>query len=175
MQLSGWSLSSPALCIISLSIFSYPSGHEVSSHSLSVPLVYLSCFSYVSKILNHLFSCCSELFSCRLPISFLIWSCGFLSCSFICSMFLCLFILFNLLRFQSPLWSLEGCSPSQLWSLLPWVGLNQCLLKISWLVGFVSMFFWMELDLFFLKVSGMSNSVFLGVLWAWYGFGKPIC
>lgn len=43
------------------------------------------------------------------------------------------------------------------------MGLDKCLVKFSWLGGFVPIFWWMELDLVPLKCSAMSSSVFWGV------------
>ena len=42
---------------------------------------------------------------------------------------------------------------------LLWVGLDQCLLKFFWLVGLVSVFWWLELGLVYQKCSAMSSSV----------------
>ena len=47
------------------------------------------------------------------------------------------------------------------------VGLDQWLVKVSWLGEFVSVFWWVELDLFSLEYNEVSSSEFLGV----YGFG----
>ena len=51
------------------------------------------------------------------------------------------------------------------------MGLDQCLVKVSWFGRFVPVFWWMELDLVSLKDSVGSSSVFWGVyglirLWA---------
>ena len=46
---------------------------------------------------------------------------------------------------------------------LPLVRLDQYLMKVSWLGGFVPLFWWMELNLVFLKGSALSSSVFLDV------------
>ena len=43
---------------------------------------------------------------------------------------------------------------------LSWVGLDQCLVKVSWFGGFVPVFWWMELDIVPLKDSAGSSSVF---------------
>ena len=48
-----------------------------------------------------------------------------------------------------------------------WVGLDEWLVKASWLGNLASMFWWVELHLFFLEYREMSNSEFFGV----YGFG----
>jgi len=45
----------------------------------------------------------------------------------------------------------------------PWVGWDQCLVKVSWLEGLVPVSWWMELDLVFLEGSAVSSSVFWGV------------
>ena len=50
------------------------------------------------------------------------------------------------------------------------MGLDQCLVKVSWFGRFVPVFWWMELDLVSLKDSVGSNSVFWGVyglIWLW--------
>ena len=92
-----------------------------------------------------------------------VWSCGFLPCSLICCMYLCLFIFFKSLCFESHFCRLEGCSSRYLCNLPPWVGLDQCLVKLSWLGGLVPVFWWVGLDPVFLKVSAASSSV-LGYL-----------
>ena len=48
-----------------------------------------------------------------------------------------------------------------------WVGLDECLVKVSWLGKLVLMFWWVELDLFFLECKEVSSSKFCSV----YGFG----
>ena len=48
-----------------------------------------------------------------------------------------------------------------------WVGLGEWLVKVSLLGKLVSMFWWVELDLFSLECNEVSRSEFLGV----YGFG----
>ena len=92
---------------------------------------------------------------------------GFLSCSFICWILLCLFILFRLLclgglsvcwKFVVPLY----CGVSSLW-----VELDEWTVQVSWLGKLVSVFWWVELDLFSLKCNEVSSSEFWGV----YGFG----
>jgi len=51
-----------------------------------------------------------------------------------------------------------------------WVGLDWWLVKISWLGELVSLFWWMELDLFFLECNEVSSNEFWGV----YGFGMAL-
>ena len=51
-----------------------------------------------------------------------------------------------------------------------WVGLDECLVKVSWLGKLVSMFWWVELDLFFLECKEVSSSKFFSV----YGFGVTL-
>ena len=143
----------------------------------------LSNISYLFSIcVSSLFICISILFSRfliifaiiilnslsgRLPISSsFVWFGGFLSCSFIWWIFLCLFILFTLLCLGSPFagWRVIvslNCGVSSLW-----VGLDQWLVKISWLGKLMSVFWWMELDLISLEDSTVSNSEF----WCVYGF-----
>ena len=41
-----------------------------------------------------------------------------------------------------------------------WVGLDECLVKVSWLRKLVSVFWWVELDLFSLECNKVSNSEF---------------
>ena len=53
---------------------------------------------------------------------------------------------------------------------LLWLGLDQWLLKVSWLGELVSVFWCVELDLFSLKCLEVSSSEFLGV----YGFGMAL-
>ena len=48
-----------------------------------------------------------------------------------------------------------------------WVGLDEWLVKVSWFGKLVSVFWWVELDLFSLECNEVSSSEFLGV----YGFG----
>ena len=50
------------------------------------------------------------------------------------------------------------------------VGLDKWLVKVSWLGGLVSVFWWVELDLFSLEYNEMSSSEFGGV----YGFGVAL-
>ena len=49
-------------------------------------------------------------------------------------------------------------------------GLDQCLVKVSWLGGFVPVLWWVELDLVSLKVSALFSSVF----WSVYGLGMVL-
>ena len=51
-----------------------------------------------------------------------------------------------------------------------WVGLDQWLVNVSWLEELVSVFWWVELDLFFLKCNYLFSSGF-GVV---YGFGMAL-
>ena len=51
-----------------------------------------------------------------------------------------------------------------------WVGLDCCLVKVSWLGKLVSVFWWVELDLFSLECNEVSSSEFWGV----YGFGMAL-
>ena len=48
-----------------------------------------------------------------------------------------------------------------------WVELDEWLVKVSWLGKLVSVFWWVELDLFSLECNEVSSSEFWGV----YGFG----
>ena len=48
-----------------------------------------------------------------------------------------------------------------------WVGLDEWLVKVSWLGKLVSVFWWVELDFFSLVYNAVSNSEFGGVC----GFG----
>ena len=41
-----------------------------------------------------------------------------------------------------------------------WVGLDRCLFKVFWLGKLVSVFWWVELDLFFLECNDMSSNEF---------------
>ena len=53
---------------------------------------------------------------------------------------------------------------------LLWVGLDQWLLKVSWLGELVSVFLWVELDLFSLECSEVSSSdfwLYVGLVWLW--------
>ena len=51
-----------------------------------------------------------------------------------------------------------------------WVGLDEWLVKVSWLGKLVSVFWWVELDLFSLECNEVSSSEFWGV----YGFGMAL-
>ena len=54
------------------------------------------------------------------------------------------------------------------WSVVPfycggfsqWVGLDECLVKVSWLVKLVSVFWWVELVFFSRECNGVSSSEF---------------
>ena len=52
----------------------------------------------------------------------------------------------------------------------PWVGLDQCLVKVSWVGGLVPVFCWIELDIFSLEGFAVSTSEFWGV----YGFAMAL-
>ena len=94
---------------------------------LSVPPFYFQDFeSFLLSLLWILFQ-----IDCLFPLH-LFGLMGFYLCFFIWGMFLCLFIFFNLLCLWSPFFGLDGYS-TQLWSLPPWMGLDQCLVKVSWL------------------------------------------
>jgi len=75
-----------------------------------------------------------------------IWSCGFLPWFLICCIFPCLFILLNLLCSWSP-FSWKVIVPPNCGFCLPWVALDQYLVKISWSGGLVPESWCMELDL----------------------------
>ena len=51
-----------------------------------------------------------------------------------------------------------------------WVGFDEWLVKVSWLGKLVSVFWWVELDLFSLECNEVSSSEFWGV----YGFGMAL-
>ena len=51
-----------------------------------------------------------------------------------------------------------------------WVGLDDWLVKFSWLGKLASVFWWVELDLFSLECNEVSSSEFCGV----YGFGMAL-
>ena len=51
-----------------------------------------------------------------------------------------------------------------------WVGLDEWLVKVSWLGELASVFWWVELHLFSLKCNELSSSGF----WCVYGFGKAL-
>ena len=46
-----------------------------------------------------------------------------------------------------------------------WVGLDEWLVKVSWLGKLASVFWWVELDLFSLECNDMPSSEFWGVYW----------
>ena len=50
------------------------------------------------------------------------------------------------------------------------MGLDSCLVKVSWLGALVSVFCWVELNLFSLECNEVSSSEFWGV----YGFGMAL-
>ena len=51
-----------------------------------------------------------------------------------------------------------------------WVGLDQWLVKVSWLGELASVFWWVELGLFSLECNEVSRSEF----WSVYGFGMAL-
>ena len=51
-----------------------------------------------------------------------------------------------------------------------WVGLDEWLVKVSWLGKLASVFWWVELDLFSLECNEVSSSEFWGI----YGFGMTL-
>ena len=69
-----------------------------------------------------------------------------------------------MLKFVAPLY----CGGSSLW-----VGLDEWLVKVSWLGKLAPVFSWVELNLFSLECNEVSSSEFLGV-WVWYGFEQPV-
>ena len=46
-----------------------------------------------------------------------------------------------------------------------WLGLDQWLLKVSWLGELVSVFWWVEMDLFSLECNEVSSSESMGLVW----------
>ena len=54
----------------------------------------------------------------------------------------------------------------------PWVGLDEWLVKVSWLGKLASVFWWVELDLVFLECSEVSSSEFWGVCGFSVTFGR---
>ena len=50
------------------------------------------------------------------------------------------------------------------------MGLDQCFVKVSWLREIASLYWWVELDLFYLECNEVSSSVFWGV----YGLGMVL-
>ena len=130
--------------------------------------LFICNFILFSRFLDHLYDHYSDFFfSHRLPISSsLVWFGGFLSCFFTCWIFLSLFILFSLLCWDllSAGWRVIVPLNYRIYS--QWVGLDQWLMKVSWLGELVSVFLWMELDLISLESNVVSSSEFWGV----YGF-----
>ena len=55
---------------------------------------------------------------------------------------------------------LEFCGSSLLWRFLPVGGVDQFLVKVSWLGKLVSVFWWVELDLLSLECKEVSSSEF---------------
>ena len=55
---------------------------------------------------------------------------------------------------------LEVCGPCLLQRFLPVGGVDEWLVKVSWLGKFVSVFWWVELDLFSLECNEVSSSEF---------------
>ena len=51
-----------------------------------------------------------------------------------------------------------------------WVGFDEWLVKVSWLGKLVSVFWWVELDLFSLECNEVSSSEF----WGFYEFGMAL-
>ena len=97
-------------------------------------------------------------FSGRLPIfsSFVRFG-GQLSCPFTCWIFLCLLILFGLLCLGRPFCKLEVCDSSYCGGSSLWVELEEWLVNVSRLGKLVSVFWWMELDLFSLECHKVSS------------------
>ena len=83
---------------------------------------------------------------------------------------LCLFIVFNLLclGFLSTAWKVVV--PLNCTVCLPWVRVDQFLVKFPAWGGFVPVFWWMDVDLVSLKGSAMFSTVF----WSAYGFGMAL-
>ena len=50
------------------------------------------------------------------------------------------------------------------------MGLDQCFVKVSWLREIASLYWWVELDLFYLECNEVSSSVF----WDVYGLGMVL-
>ena len=65
---------------------------------------------------------------------------------------------------------LEVCGSSLLWRILPVGGVGPVLVKVSWLGKLVSVFWWVELDLFSLECNEVSSDEFYGV----HGFGMAL-
>ena len=55
---------------------------------------------------------------------------------------------------------LEVCGSSLLWRFLPVGGVGQVSCQVSWLGKLVSVFWWVELDLFSLECSDVSSNEF---------------
>ena len=55
---------------------------------------------------------------------------------------------------------LEVCGSSLLWRFLPVGGVDQFLVKVSWLGKLALVFLWVELDLFSLECNEVSTSEF---------------
>ena len=54
------------------------------------------------------------------------------------------------------------------------MGLNEQLVKVSWLGNLASVFWWVELDLFSLECNEVSVVSFEMGLWVWCDFGQPV-
>ena len=97
--------------------------------------IYL-CLHFISKIWIIFIIITLNSFSGRLPVSpSFVWSGGVLPCFFICCMFLCLFILFNLLCSGPSSSSYKVIVPLTCRVCPQCVGLDQYLVKVSWLAG----------------------------------------
>ena len=147
-------------------------------------LLNLSCI--LSILVSRLFICDSILFSRfwiiftiiiwnslsgRFPISSsFVWFGGHFSCSFTCWVFLCLFILFRLLCLGWPLCILAVCDSSLMCKFLSVGGLDEWLVKVSWLGKLVLVFWWVELDFFSLECNEVSSNG----LWDVSGFGVTL-
>ena len=141
----------------------------------------LNFYCLFSILVSRLFICNSILFSRfwiiltiiilnpsgRLPISFsFVYIGGHLPCSFTCWVLLCLFILFRFLCLGWPFCMLEVCASSFLWSCSLWMELDEWLVKVPWLGKLVSVFWWVELNLFSLDKCPVVNSeVSMGLVW----------
>ena len=101
--------------------------------------------------------------------------CFCLPCAFICCMFLGLFVLFNLLYFESLFSSVEGHHSTYLWILLPVDGVRPVSFEGFLVRGMVSLFSCVELLLISLKGSTGILCCFGACLWIWCGFGQPVC
>ena len=75
---------------------------------------------------------------------------------------------------------LEVCGSSYYGGSSLWVGLDDWLLKVSWLGKLALAFWWVELDFFSLECNEVSSNVLRCVLsvlrcqWVWCDFGQPI-